>query len=135
MVLTKSAFSQANADATYGMTSEQNNEWLAKVAIADKDLQLRLIKGRLFENREKLNPLDHLKVPILIIDGVVIDDITYEKKKEFLKAQLTTGKVNIAIVDRGLEGLYLDKEFTGLILIVLTDKMARLKYSKLKRMS
>ncbi|MCH7397469.1 hypothetical protein MM236_05695 [Belliella sp. DSM 107340] len=135
MVLTKSAFSQANVDATYGMTSEQNNEWLAKVAIADKDLQLRLIKSRLFENREKLNPGDHLKVPILIIDGVVIDDITYEKKKEFLKAQLTTEKVNIAIVDRELEGLYLDKEFTGIILIVLTDKMARLKYSKLKRMS
>jgi hypothetical protein len=132
LTLSKSAFSQVNVDTSYGLTIEQNKDWLTRVSSADKDLQLRLVKGRLFENRQKLNPTDKLDVPLLIIDGIPIEDIISDRQKEFLKNQLTTETVEIKVVEKELEGLYINKGFTGIVLIVITDKKTSRKFSRLK---
>jgi len=48
LVFPTAVFSQ---DTSYDMTDEQNKDWLTIVNNADKNLQLRLVKERLFENR------------------------------------------------------------------------------------
>jgi len=117
---------------SYGMTSDQNKEWLTKLSNADKDLQLRLVKGRLFENRRVLSPADGLDVPLLIIDGIPIDDNIDKKQKEFLVKQLTAETIDIKVVDEEPEGLYIDKGFTGIVVIVIKDKRTSKKFSRLK---
>jgi hypothetical protein len=127
-----SAYGQINADTSYGMTVEQNKDWLKKVGNADKDLQLSLVKGRLIENRQTLNPVDKLDVPVLIIDGIPITDNISGRQREFLKTQLTAETVYITLVEKEPEGRYVNKGFTGIILIVITDKKKSKKFRRLK---
>lgn len=132
LTLSTSAFSQVKADTSYGLTSEQNKDWLTRVGNANKALQLKLVKGRLFENRRKLNPTDKLDVPLLIIDGIPVDDNISGRQKTFLKNQLTAENVEIKVVEKEPEGLYINKGFTGIILIVITDKKTSRKFERLR---
>ena len=132
LTLSTNGFGQIDDDMSYGMTSDQNKEWLAKLSNADKDLQLRLVKGRLFENRQALNPADRLDVPLLIIDGIPIEDNIDKKQKEFLETQLTAETIDIKVVDKEPEGLYINRGFTGIVLIVIKDKRTSKKFRRLK---
>jgi hypothetical protein len=114
------------------MTSEQNKDWLVRVRNADKDLQLILVKGRLFGNRQTSNPINKLDVPMLIIDGVPIEDNIDERQKEFLNTQLIKDNVDIQIIEKEPEGVYINKGFTGIVLIVITDKRVSKKFKRLK---
>jgi hypothetical protein len=114
------------------MTIEQNKDWLEKVSNVDKELQLSLIKIRLVENRQTLNQADKLDVPVLIIDGIPIEENIDDRKKEFLKSQLTVDAVDIKVVEKEPEGLYINKAFTGIVLIVITDKKTSKKFRRLK---
>ena len=129
--LSITAFSQTNADTSYGMTGEQNKDWLVRVRDADKDLRLILVKGRLFENRQTLNPADKLDVPVLIIDGIPIEDNIDKGQREFLNTQLTTDNVDIQIVEKEPDGLYINKAFTGIVLLTITNKKTSKKLKKL----
>jgi hypothetical protein len=132
LTLWTSAHGQINADTSYGMMAEQNKDWLTRVSNADKDLQLALVKGRLIENRQTLNPTDKLDVPVLIIDGIPITDNISDRQREFLKTQLTAEAVDIKVVEKEPEGLYINKGFSGIILIVITDKKTSKKFRRLK---
>jgi len=113
------------------MTGEQNKDWLVRVRDADKDLRLILVKGRLFENRQTLNPADKLDVPVLIIDGIPIEDNIDKGQREFLNTQLTTDNVDIQIVEKEPDGLYINKAFTGIVLLTITNKKTSKKLKKL----
>jgi hypothetical protein len=132
LAISTSAFSQTYVDASYAMTSEQNKDWLVRVRNADKDLQLILVKGRLFGNRQTSNPINKLDVPMLIIDGVPIEDNIDERQKEFLNTQLIKDNVDIQIIEKEPEGVYINKGFTGIVLIVITDKRVSKKFKRLK---
>jgi hypothetical protein len=132
LTLSTSGLSQTTTDATYGMTSEQNKEWLSKVINADKDLQIRLVKSRLIEKRQTLNQTDRLVVPVLIIDGIPIEENINDRQREFLKSQMTVDKVDIKVVEKEPEGLYVNKAFTGIVLIVITDKKISKKFRRLR---
>lgn len=113
------------------MTNEQNKDWLIKVSHADKDLQFRLIKGRLIENRQPLNLTGNVAVPVLIIDGIPMEDSISEKQKAFLNT-LTVENVDIKIVEKEPEGLYINKAFTGMVLIIIANKKTSKKFRRLK---
>lgn len=132
LTLSTSGLSQTKTDATYGMTSEQNKEWLSKVSNADKDLQIRLVKSRLIENRQTLNQTVRLDVPVLIVDGIPIEENINDRQREFLKSQMTVDKVDIKVVEKEPEGLYVNKAFTGIVLIVITDKKTSKKFRRLR---
>jgi hypothetical protein len=132
LTLSTSALSQTKTDATYGMTSEQNRDWLAKVSNTDKDLQLSLITNRLIENRQILNQADRLDVPVLIVDGIPIEENINDRRREFLESQLTVEKVDIIVVEKEPEGLYINKAFTGIVLITITDKKTSKQFKRLR---
>ena len=132
LTLSATGFSQVNDDRSYGMTSERNMDWLRKVSNANKDLQVRLVKGRLFENRQSLDPVDRLDAPSLIIDGILIDDNIDKKQRDFFETHLTAETINIRVVDKEPEGLYINKEFTGIVLIEIKDKKTSRQFRKLK---
>lgn len=131
LTLSTSGLSQTKTDTTYGMTSEQNKEWLSKVINADKDLQIRLVKSRLIENRETLNQTDSLDIPVLIVDGIPIKENINDRQREFLKSQMTVDKVDIKVVEKEPEGLYVNKAFKGIVLIEITDKKTSKKFRRL----
>jgi hypothetical protein len=114
------------------MTSEQNRDWLAKVSNTDKDLQLSLITNRLIENRQILNQADRLDVPVLIVDGIPIEENINDRRREFLESQLTVEKVDIIVVEKEPEGLYINKAFTGIVLITITDKKTSKQFKRLR---
>jgi hypothetical protein len=132
LTLSTSGLSQAKTDSSYGMTTEKNKDWLVKVSKADKELQLSLVKGRLIENRKYLNQADKLDAPVLIIDGIPIEDNIDERQKEFLKNQLTVMTVDLIVVEKEPEGLYVNKAFTGIILMVIMDKKTDKKFNRLR---
>jgi hypothetical protein len=132
LTLSTSGLSQAKTDSSYGMTTEKNKDWLVKVSKADKELQLSLVKGRLIENRKYLNQADKLDAPVLIIDGIPIEDNIDERQKEFLKNQLTVMTVDLKVVEKEPEGLYVNKAFTGIILMVIMDKKTDKKFNRLR---
>ena len=132
LTLSTSGFCQATMDASYGMTNEQNKDWLIKVSSADKDLQLKLVKGRLIENRQKLNLANNVAVPVLIIDGIPIEDSISEKQEAFFNTKLTAENVDIKIIEKEPEGLYINKGFTGMVLIIIVDKKTSKKFRRLK---
>lgn len=132
LTLSTSGFCQASMDASYGMTNEQNKDWLINVSRADKDLQLRLVKGRLLQNRQTINLTNNEAVPVLIIDGIPIEDSFSEKQKAFLNTTLTVENVDIKVVEKEPDGLYINKGFTGMVLILITDKKTSKKFRRLK---
>jgi hypothetical protein len=131
LTLSTNGLSQTT-EAPYGMTSEQNKDWLTQVSTVDKDSQLSLIKSRLIANRQSLNQSDKLDAPVLIIDGIPIKDNIDGRQKEFLKTQLTVKTTDIKVVEKEPEGLYINKAFTGIVLIVITDKKTSKKFRRLR---
>jgi hypothetical protein len=130
MTLSTSAFGQA--DISYGMSSGENLDWLARLKTSDKESKLNLVKNRLVKNRQTLDPGDKLDVPFLIIDGIPITDSIDNKQREFLINQLTAETVDIQVMDKEPEGIYINKAFTGIVLLTITDKKASKKFKKLK---
>ncbi len=132
LTMSTNGLSQTQANSTYGMTSEQNRDWLANLGSAGKDLQLSLVKSRLIENIQTLNQADRLEVPVLVIDGIPIEVNISDGQKEFLKSQLTVDKVEIIVVAKEPEGLYVNKAFTGVVLVTITDKKTSRKFRRLR---
>jgi hypothetical protein len=62
---------------------------------------------------------------------VPIDNIDAEKSV-FLNSELTVENVGIQIIEKEPEGLYVNRAFTGIVLIVITDKKTSRQFRKLK---
>jgi hypothetical protein len=131
-LLTLSAYAFGQMEVSYGMTSGENLDWLGRLKTSDKESKLNLVKNRLVQKRQTLDPNEKLDVPMLVIDGVFIEDSLDKREKEFLINELTADMVDIQVLEKEPEGLYIEKAFTGIVLLTITDKKASKKFKKLK---
>jgi len=131
-LLTLSTCAFAQTDFSYGMTSEENLDWLTRVKTSDKETQFNLVKNRLLEKRQTLDPKDKLNVPVLIIDGIPIVDNIEKRQREFLVTQLTADAVVIQVIEKEPEGLYINKAFTGIVLLTISDNKTSKQFKKLR---
>lgn len=125
-ILATSTFGQSKADSLYGMTTEQNKVWLTELKMADKENQLTLIQNRFFR-QHTFEKSDNDDIPVLVVDGIPISEQMDTKLKDFLAYKLTADKVQIEVLDKEPEQLYVNKRWTGLILLNITDKKTRRK--------
>ena len=117
MTQTILVFSQDTSDSLSTTTVEENLMWLTTLKNADKNQQLTLIQNRFFGQPIRN---ENVEMPVLIVDGVPIS--SNEKTRDFFRNRLTAEKVDIKVLDKEPEGLYIEKRFTGLIVITITDK-------------
>ena len=130
LTLSTSAYGQT-AEVSYGMNSNENLEWLATAKHADIGSTVKLVKERLIEKRARLHQTERSDVPLLIIDGIPFADDIDERQKAFLITHVTARAVDIQIITKEPEGLYINKAFTGIVLIVFKDKKLSRKFQKL----
>jgi hypothetical protein len=130
LTLSTCAFGQTGL--SYGMATDENWDWLTRLKTSDKESQWNLVKNRLVEKRQTLDPKDKLDVPVLIVDGIPIADNIDKRQREFLVTQLTAEMVDIQVMEKEPEGLYINKAFTGIVLLTITDKKTSRKFKKLR---
>ena len=117
-------FGQVVLRNPYGMNSEQTNTWLKEVSKADKEQQLTLIQNRFFKQNEfKKSETDD--VPIILANGIILNELTNIKLKNYLSNQLTTENVNISILEKEPEGLYVNKRWPGVIILTINDRKTK----------
>ena len=113
------------------LTAEQNLEWLTHLKKSDKSTQLKKILDRFSDQHIQYLKPDN--TPIVILDGIPISFPEIKKSnKDFLFSHLTTDHIeDLVILDEEPEELYIDKKFTGIILLTFKDKRSRKKWKKL----
>lgn len=122
----------AQTDVPYAMSPEENRLWLTTLKNSDKAAQFNLVRTRLIEKQQPATLSDSLDVPVLIVDGILIDRNISDEQRAFLSTQLTPQAVKIEVVEREPEKFYANKRFTGIIMIVITDKKANRKFRQLR---
>jgi len=111
------------------MTPAQNHRWLValkKQGVADQWAQIR---SRYFlappQASSPTSPAG--SVPVLVVEGIVVEMTDAGAPiRDVLASQLTPAKVKaITVLEREPAGLYVNKAFTGLIIISVADKQLR----------
>lgn len=120
------SFGQNRYDSIQGMSPEQNVAWLSEVKNADKERQLVLIQDRYFrQSTFKKSEIDDR--PLLVVDGIPMSDQMDLELRNFLAYEITSDKVDITILDKEPEALYVNKRWAGVILLNITDRKTRRK--------
>lgn len=111
------------------MTPAQNNRWLValkKQGVADQWAQIR---SRYFLSPHQASSPTILagSVPVLVVDGIVVEVTDAgDPIWDVLARQLTPAKVKaITVLEREPVGLYVNKPFTGVIIVSVADKQLR----------
>ena len=95
-----------------------------------------MITDRYFKNRTiKTDETSSLYTPLLIINGLLISitESTNEDTKNKLLTLLTEDKIGeIKVIEKQPENLYIEKQFTGFILISVNDKKTSRTLKKIK---
>lgn len=118
---TNPMFAQELKNHSYRMATDENITWLKKASISNKGKQLTLIQNRFFRKQEfKKSETDD--APIVLANGIVINELTNIKLKNLLVNRLTPEKVQITILEKAPEGLYINKRWTGMIVLTISDK-------------
>ncbi|MCX2574645.1 hypothetical protein [Pedobacter sandarakinus] len=115
------SFGQDFPNISYGLTAEENELWLKRVIPSEKGTQLTLIQNRFFK-RKDFTKSANTAIPVVIANGIVVNEIVNTELKNLLATQLTTDKVQITIVEKEPEGLYVNKAWTGIIVLSISDK-------------
>lgn len=126
--LTLLVFGQDTSDSLSNVTFKEASEWLTKLKDTDKNQQLTLIQNSFFRQSIKA---DNQYIPLITIDGILID-IDDNKTRDFVLNNLTVDNVDIKVLDKEPEWLYINKRFTGLIVITITDKQTSKKFRRLR---
>jgi hypothetical protein len=116
------------------ITEEENQEWLAILKSQEKNEQLSMVKERFFMPQPAKYDLSErvLVVPGLVIDGIAITDNLSDTKREQLFQLLTEETVKeIAVLVEQPEELYIEKKWTGYIVMVLSNKKVSRKLQKI----
>lgn len=119
------------------MSHGDNIQWLAKVkALPDKSAKWQAVSERLLtQANTSVDSSQASYCPVFIIDGIpydVANSLTDTNRRQ-LKQLITADKIgSIAIVDKDHGDQYLEKPFSGIILITLNDRKTRNKLKKLK---
>lgn len=121
LFVTTTSFSQDVANDAYGMTAEENEIWLKKALSSDKETQLTLIKNRFFR-QEEFKKSANDAIPIVVINGIIVSEVSNVKLKNVLVNQLTPDKVMVTIIEKEPERIYINKAWTGIILLTISDK-------------
>lgn len=129
--LTTTGFTQ-DENNSYGMTPEQNVVWLTTLKHADKEEQLLSIQNRFFRQQTPLRKKENEDVPVLVINGIPVSEEMDDRIQAVLGFKLTADKVEIEVLPKEPEGLYVNKRWTGLILMTITDKKTRKQMYKQK---
>ena len=119
--MTAIVFGQDLSSSPYGMTAEQNSAWLNKIINSAKDQQLTLIQERFFRQKE-YKKTENDDIPLILMNGIVVNELMNQKLKSFLAHQLTADKVGIVIMEKEPEQLYVNKRWTGLVILTVEDK-------------
>lgn len=120
------SFGQNRYDGIPEMSPEQNVAWLSEVKNADKERQLVLIQDRYFrQSTFKKSEIDDR--PLLVVDGIPMSDQMDLELRNFLAYEITSDKVDITILDKEPEALYVNKRWAGVILLNITDRKTRRK--------
>ena len=118
---TAAVFGQGLSSSPYGMPADQNSLWLKKVINSAKDQQLTLIQDRFFRQKE-YKKTENDDVPIIVMNGLVVNELSNQKLKNFLSYQLTADKVGMVIMEKEPEQLYVNKRWTGIVILTIDDK-------------
>jgi hypothetical protein len=116
------------------MTAESNQEWLTNLKPQDKSEQLAMVRERFFMKHSVRNDSVGMSLfsPVLVIDGIPILESLTENAREQLYHLLSEDSVKeIAVLDKEPEQLYVNKRWTGIIAVVLSDKKASRKLKKI----
>jgi hypothetical protein len=119
------------------MTDEQNRAWLTTLKLQDKESKWLMISDRYFRQSNSMKSIDrgNDNVPVLIINGVsllITDSLSADSSNQLLTL-LTKDKIeNIKVLDKEPEGLYVNKGFTGVILVNLNDKKTNKRLQRIK---
>ena len=113
-------------------TADQNEEWLTKLAEADRVSQLKMIRTRFFLKSDEGQKRDNY-LPVIIINGLPFSLTKMSKnKREFLLNHLTVDHIGILmVVAQDPEELLLNKKFTGLIALTFLEKSTEKRWRKL----
>jgi hypothetical protein len=111
------------------MTPAQNSRWLGALKTQQKATQWARVRSRYFESPQwSSSPLGEAgSLPVLVVDGIVVGQTSAGKPiRDLLATQLTADKVkDILVMERQPDELYIEKAFTGLIVISLADRPLR----------
>jgi hypothetical protein len=125
-----------SSEAPLSMSWEENQQWLLTIKTQEKPLQWKMITDRYFKNRTiKTDETSSLYTPLLIINGLLISitESTNEDTKNKLLTLLTEDKIGeIKVIEKQPENLYIEKPFTGFILISVNDKKTSRTLKKIK---
>lgn len=113
------------------MTHSDNENWLTLVKGVELSEKLTTIQNRLLLKNENT---DAGKVaPLFIINGILISDTSNQSNRKRLATFLAENKIDvITIIDILPDQLYVERPFTGMILIKLNDRKAKKNLKKLK---
>jgi hypothetical protein len=120
----------------FSMSWEQNQQWLMALKAQEKHLQWKMITQRYFQSN--VTAVDETKqkvTPVLIVNGlpIFITDSTSLEVKHKLLSLLTEDKIaDIRVLEKLPEALYIEKQFTGLIVATLNDKRASKALKKIR---
>jgi len=130
VTLSTATFCQNTSDSLFTLTTEQNFAWLTALKNSAKGQQLRLINNRFFRQPTFRKP-DNDNKPLLIVDGIPIRENSDSKTRDFFLNDLTADKVDIKVLDKEPEGLYIHKRFTGIILMTISDRRTSKRFKRL----
>ncbi|WP_316736622.1 hypothetical protein [Pedobacter aquatilis] len=108
------------------MTVEENEIWLKKAVLLDRETQLTSIQNRFFR-RIAFKKLANDAIPVIVANRVMVNEVSNIELKNLLSNQLTTDNVQVTILEKEPEGLYVNKAWTGIVILNIKDK----KISKL----
>lgn len=124
--MTTILFGQDLTNSQYGMTVEENEIWLKKAVLLDRETQLTSIQNRFFR-RIAFKKLANDAIPVIVANRVMVNEVSNIELKNLLSNQLTTDNVQVTILEKEPEGLYVNKAWTGIVILNIKDK----KISKL----
>jgi hypothetical protein len=113
------------------MKPDDNENWLTYVKGVEMSQKLTVIQNRLLL---KTNKTDSGKVaPMILVDGIIISDLFNQSNRERFTTFLTENKIDvIEVIDTLPDNLYIEKQFTGIIIIKMSNRKAKKQLKKLK---
>jgi hypothetical protein len=117
--------------SSFLMKPDDNENWLTYVKGVEMSQKLTVIQNRLLL---KTNKTDSGKVaPMILVDGIIISDLFNQSNRERFTTFLTENKIDvIEVIDTLPDNLYIEKQFTGIIIIKMSNRKAKKQLKKLK---
>jgi hypothetical protein len=113
------------SDADFYMSSDSNQTWLVALKSLEKIKQINLIHSRFFKVETTQVESADLHAPLIVVNGVFLDISSKlkDRSKNKLKKLLAEGNIDeISVLDKKPSDWGLDKAFSGVILIAVSDE-------------